>query len=109
MPEIDRFIETVAARRGPQAHVIPGAETLMKCRRCGSAQMMVVDSLANDAGTAIRRRRKCDDCGERITSYETSLNPYVIAADDAKELVSQLISDLRSKLLGLVDAAKGSV
>jgi transcriptional repressor NrdR len=32
----------------------------------------VVDSRANDDGTAIRRRRQCPECGRRFTTVETA-------------------------------------
>src|SRR3954470_11784314 len=40
----------------------------MQCPYCGSAQHRVVDS--REAADAIRRRRQCESCGERFTSYE---------------------------------------
>src|SRR4051812_32699382 len=40
----------------------------MQCPYCGSSQHRVVDS--REAADAIRRRRECEHCGERFTSYE---------------------------------------
>ena len=42
----------------------------MKCPYCGNENTRVVDSRPVDDNTAIRRRRLCDDCGKRFTSYE---------------------------------------
>src|SRR5947207_1394968 len=49
----------------------------MRCPYCGSAQNKVVDS--REAGDAIRRRRQCESCGERFTTYERvdALRMYV--------------------------------
>jgi len=43
----------------------------MKCMYCGSLDSKVVDSRLNDDGTSIRRRRECEKCGKRFTTYET--------------------------------------
>ena len=42
----------------------------MKCPYCGNDNTRVVDSRPVDDNTAIRRRRLCDSCGKRFTSYE---------------------------------------
>jgi len=42
----------------------------MKCPFCGNADTKVIDSRAMEENTVIRRRRFCDDCGERFTTYE---------------------------------------
>lgn len=40
----------------------------MKCPFCGHDTNKVIDSRASDAG--VRRRRKCEACGERFTTFE---------------------------------------
>ncbi len=42
----------------------------MKCVYCGGTSSRVIDSRQNDDGTAIRRRRECESCGRRFTTYE---------------------------------------
>ena len=42
----------------------------MKCVLCGCMQSRVVDSRLSDDGTSIRRRRECEACGRRFTTYE---------------------------------------
>ncbi len=42
----------------------------MHCIFCGSPDSRVVDSRSSDDGKAIRRRRECDKCGRRFTTYE---------------------------------------
>ena len=43
----------------------------MKCQFCGCLESKVVDSRINEDGTVIRRRRECEKCGKRFTTYET--------------------------------------
>ena len=42
----------------------------MKCLYCGSDNTRVIDSRPADDNTSIRRRRHCDDCNKRFTTYE---------------------------------------
>lgn len=42
----------------------------MRCPFCKSAETKVTDSRATDDGKAIRRRRECQRCGRRFTTYE---------------------------------------
>ncbi len=42
----------------------------MKCIYCGCMASRVVDSRSTDDGTSIRRRRECESCRKRFTTYE---------------------------------------
>ena len=42
----------------------------MRCPFCRVDNDRVIDSLAGDDGTSIRRRRECLDCKKRFTTYE---------------------------------------
>lgn len=42
----------------------------MKCVYCNSTDSRVIDSRQTDDGAAIRRRRECEGCGRRFTTYE---------------------------------------
>ena len=42
----------------------------MKCPKCGADEDRVLDSRAAREGAAIRRRRECEKCGYRFTTYE---------------------------------------
>jgi transcriptional repressor NrdR len=42
----------------------------MRCPFCNQDDDRVIDSRATDDGTAIRRRRVCNACGKRYTTYE---------------------------------------
>ena len=42
----------------------------MKCPFCGMDNTRVIDSRPADYNSSIRRRRQCDECGKRFTTYE---------------------------------------
>lgn len=42
----------------------------VRCPYCNHDDDRVIDSRATDDGTAIRRRRVCNACGKRYTTYE---------------------------------------
>ena len=49
----------------------PGGSVLaVRCPSCAEDDDKVVDSRANDDGSAIRRRRECLACGHRFTTFE---------------------------------------
>lgn len=58
----------------------------MKCPFCGSANTQVKDSRPGDDGTAIRRRRQCDDCGARFTTFErVQLRDLIVIKHDGEK------------------------
>ncbi len=48
----------------------PGSVAPVRCPACAHLDDKVVDSRANDDGSAIRRRRECLACGHRFTTFE---------------------------------------
>ena len=42
----------------------------MRCPQCGTRDTRVVDSRDLDESATIRRRRECESCGSRFTTYE---------------------------------------
>ena len=42
----------------------------MKCPYCENEDSKVIDSRHTEDGKAIRRRRECEECGRRLTTYE---------------------------------------
>ena len=42
----------------------------MKCPYCNEADTKVIDSRPADDNSSIRRRRQCERCGKRFTTYE---------------------------------------
>ena len=63
----------------------------MKCPFCSVADTQVIDSRVNEEGTTIRRRRKCQSCEKRFTTYEhADLGlPAVVKQDGKREEFSQ--------------------
>lgn len=59
----------------------------MKCPFCGHLEDRVVDSRLSTDGEAIRRRRECEKCGKRFTSYERveEIMPMVVKKDGRRE------------------------
>ena len=59
----------------------------MKCPFCNQDNTRVVDSRPVDDNTAIRRRRMCDACGKRFTTYEKveTIPLIVIKKDQNRE------------------------
>ena len=44
----------------------------MKCPFCGEDDTQVIDSRVSEDGASIRRRRRCQVCSKRFTTYETA-------------------------------------
>lgn len=59
----------------------------MKCPFCGILDNRVIDSRLSQAGEVTRRRRECDGCRRRYTTYERveQVLPYVIKKDGRRE------------------------
>lgn len=59
----------------------------MKCPYCTNQDTAVIDSRETDDQTTIRRRRGCEACGKRFTTYERveGIDLKVIKKDGAKE------------------------
>ena len=58
----------------------------MKCPYCGKENTRVLDSRPTD-DSSIRRRRQCDECGKRFTTYEKveTLPLIVVKKDNNRE------------------------
>lgn len=59
----------------------------MKCPYCSSDNTRVIDSRPADDNNSIRRRRLCDVCGKRFTTYEKveTIPLIVIKKDNNRE------------------------
>jgi transcriptional repressor NrdR len=56
----------------------------MRCPYCSGSNHKVIDT--REAGDAIRRRRRCEECGERFTTYEhVAANMLVVKSDGRRE------------------------
>ena len=71
----------------------------MKCPFCASTESRVIDTRSAEGG--IRRRRECQDCGRRFTTYErvAPLRLMVIKQDGRREPFD------RDKILGGIQTA----
>lgn len=63
----------------------------MKCPFCGTDDTQVIDSRVNDEGDSIRRRRRCNACDKRFTTYETAElhMPQVVKQNGTREEFSR--------------------
>lgn len=63
----------------------------MKCPYCGTENIKVIDSRPSEENNAIRRRRQCEQCDKRFTTYETIENAplIVIKKDETREPYSR--------------------
>ena len=59
----------------------------MKCPYCSNPDTRVIDSRPAEDGTSIRRRRSCDVCGKRFTTYEKieTIPLIIIKKDNNRE------------------------
>ena len=59
----------------------------MKCPYCNEDETKVIDSRPVDDNCSIRRRRQCEKCGRRFTTYEKleTMPPMVIKKDNSRE------------------------
>jgi transcriptional repressor NrdR len=99
----------------------------MKCPYCGATESRVVDT--REVGDGIRRRRECQACNQRYTTYEqvAKVNLFVVKRDGRREAfdrqklfdgiwracakrpiasedVEQLVGEIESGLYGLGQA-----
>ena len=57
----------------------------MKCPYCGFTQDRVVDSRESKEADSIRRRRECERCEKRFTTYERLDEiPYMVIKKDGR-------------------------
>ena len=63
----------------------------MKCPYCNEEDTRVIDSRPADDGNSIRRRRQCDKCGKRFTTYEKveTIPVMIIKKDKTREAFSR--------------------
>lgn len=69
----------------------------MKCPYCNNPDTRVIDSRPAEDGSCIRRRRSCDICGKRFTTYEKVENGVVracykrpVATADIQKVVDRI-------------------
>ncbi len=75
----------------------------MKCPFCGHLDDKVLESRMVSSGEGIRRRRECNSCGRRFTTYEEieELRVMVVKKDGSREPF-----DRKKVLQGMIIACK---
>ena len=75
----------------------------MKCPFCDNPDTKVVDSRPTDEGQAIRRRRECEQCGRRFTTYEKIEDiPLIVVKKDG----SRQPFDRSKVMIGIIKACQ---
>ena len=80
----------------------------MKCPYCGKENTRVIDSRPTD-DSSIRRRRQCDECGKRFTTYEKveTLPLIVVKKDnnrepyDREKIVAGIVRSCHKRLISM--------
>lgn len=64
----------------------------MKCPFCHETENRVIDSRLSKDGNMIRRRRECESCSRRFTTYERveEMMPMVVKKDGRRETYDRL-------------------
>ncbi|MBL1217314.1 MAG: transcriptional repressor NrdR [Planctomycetes bacterium] len=78
----------------------------MICPFCGNNEDRVIDSRSSEGGRAIRRRRVCDHCDKRFTTYERVeriIHLMVVKSDERREPFDA------TKILKGIEAACGKL
>ena len=78
----------------------------MRCPTCGVDDDRVIDSRATDGGAAVRRRRECDGCGSRFTTFERIELPELLVRKRNGAVVGFDPDKVRE---GMARAAKGRI
>lgn len=75
----------------------------MHCPFCSDTDTKVIDSRLVAEGNQVRRRRECQSCGERFTTYETAelVLPRVIKTNGSRQPFDE--EKLRSGLLRAIE------
>ena len=75
----------------------------MKCPFCGHENTRVIDSRPADDNNSIRRRRVCDECDKRFTTYETvESTPILVVKKDG----SRQMFDINKVKIGIMKACE---
>lgn len=83
----------------------------MKCPFCQHIDTQVLDSRVSEEGDAVRRRRRCESCGKRFTTYERAdlQWPMVVKRDgsrvdfDVRKLRASMLLALRKRPVSQTD------
>lgn len=64
----------------------------MRCPFCANEDTRVIDSRLGDSGESVRRRRECQECSQRFTTFEHVVfdMPSVIKSDGRREKFDEI-------------------
>ncbi len=81
----------------------------MRCPFCGEEDTKVIDSRLVAEGEQIRRRRECQNCSERFTTYETAelLLPKIVKQNNVRQPFDE--NKLRAGILRALEKRPVSV
>ncbi len=80
----------------------------VKCPHCGGLKSHVTDSRGSLTGNYKRRRRKCLNCMQTFTTWETTIDPkqYKVAAFTRNEIIDHLIYILNRERISIDTQSK---
>lgn len=86
----------------------------MKCPYCGFTDSKVLDSRPTDEGSTIRRRRECNNCKNRFTTYEkVEETPIMVVkknktmeAFDSSKVLKGIIKSIEKRPVSMEDVEK---
>ena len=79
----------------------------VRCVFCNCTQSRVIDSRQNEDGTTIRRRRECENCGRRFTTYEGIVRACEKRPVAIKD-IDKLVRDVEQAVYGCGEAEVSS-
>ena len=76
----------------------------MRCPKCNYNKSSVIDSRQAEDGNTIRRRRECENCHARFTTFERVeelpllvIKKRPVSSDDIEQVVSRIEQKVRSE------------
>lgn len=71
---------------------------IAKCNKCGSEQIFVIDSRRKQG--SVYRRKKCQNCGERFTTYEVTQENFEAYLDFLNKVsgISLMLDEIKNSL-----------
>ena len=74
----------------------------MKCPFCSFEDTRVIDSRPSEDGISIRRRRLCENCGKRFTTYEkVESMPISRQEFDRQKLIERILRSCHKRKVSL--------
>lgn len=86
----------------------------MRCPYCDSTNTRVLDSRSTDDDRAIRRRRLCEDCDRRFSTYERYEDSTIMVVKkdqtresyDPSKLISGIVKSCQKRPVTMADIEK---